>query len=175
LPSEIIFDVRPTGKYNIPFLGLKIGHHTFEFKVEQAFFAEREYSIVHHGNVVVTLQLERKETMLIALYHIDGVVSSACDRCGEPVEVPVKGEYRIVYKFGFEDSGDESLVVLHPDAYMLELDDVFYELITLSLPNRLKHAYGECNPEVLKLLSNYSEEDEEEEEDEGFEEDFEEE
>jgi uncharacterized protein len=167
--------VRPTGKYNIPFLGLTIGHHTFEFKVGQAFFAEREYSIVHHGEVMVALQLEKKETMLIAVYHILGAVSSACDRCGEPVEVPIKGEYRIIYKFGFEDSGDESLVVLHPDVYMLELDDTFYELITLSLPNRLKHAAGDCDPEVLKLLSNYNEEDDEDEEEDDLDEEFEEE
>jgi uncharacterized protein len=153
--------VRPTGKYTIPFIGLKIGHHTFEFKVGQAFFAEKDYSIVHHGDVLVVLQLEKKETMLIANFHVAGSVESACDRCGEPVQVSISGAYKIIYKFGFEESIDESLVVLHPDAYMLELDDTLYELVTLSLPNRLKHGVGQCNPEVLKLLSNYSEEEDE--------------
>jgi len=161
--------VRPVGKYTIPFLGLKIGHHTFEFKVGEAFFAEKDYSIVHHGDVLVVLQLEKKETMLIANFHITGSVESGCDRCGEPVMVALSGTYKIIYKFGFEESGDESLVVLHPDAYMLELDDTLYELITLSLPNRLKHEAGQCNPDVLKLLSNYSDDEEDDLDEEYFE------
>jgi uncharacterized protein len=111
--------------------------------------------------VCVALELERKETMLIADFSIGGCVHASCDRCSVPVEVPLASSYRIIYKFGFEDSGDESLIVLHPDAYEIEMYDTLYELITCSLPGRLMHQTGGCNEDVLQLLINYSDEDEE--------------
>jgi uncharacterized metal-binding protein YceD (DUF177 family) len=60
-----------------------------------------------------------------------------------------------VYKFETEPSDDESLFVLHPDEYELDLQDNIYELITVSLPTRLLHPKGECNEEMLALMEQY--------------------
>jgi hypothetical protein len=61
--------------------------------------------------VKVALLLEKKETMLVGNFTLTGFVTSMCDRCNDVIEVPVKGNFRLVYKFGLEISDDESLIV----------------------------------------------------------------
>lgn len=159
-------------EFIIPFVGLKLGFHEFDFEIHDSFFEDREYSIIHSGNVIVRLVLEKKETMLIGEFSIEGKVSTNCDRCNDPVEVPVKGSYRLIFKFGHEATDDETLVVLHPDAYEIDFRDPIYELITVSLPTRLVHAKGECNEEMLALLQKYSgQPDDEEVDDDDWDED----
>lgn len=142
-------------EYIIPFVGLKIGFHEFTYDITDAFFEGIEYSIVHSGNVHVTLQLEKKETMLLGIFQIDGLVTTSCDRCTDPIEVEIDGEYQIIYKFGGDATDDESLIVLDPEAYELDVQMNIYELITVSLPLRVVHSEGGCNPEMLELLDKY--------------------
>ena len=149
----------------IPFVGLKIGFHDFDFEVEDSFFDEIDYSIIDSGAVSVHLNLEKKETMMIGKFSINGKVRTNCDRCNDPIEVPVKGNYQTVFKFGNEETDDEALVVLHPDTYELELKDIIYEFITVSLPTRLIHPKGECNEEMMLLLSEYTAKKEESDDD----------
>lgn len=143
-------------EYIIPFIGLKLGFHEYQYDISDTFFEEREYSIIHKGNVNVNLVLEKKETMLIGEFVINGNVFTDCDRCNDPIEVPVKGNYRLIFKFGLEPSDDETLIVLHPDSYELDIRDNLYELITVSLPIRMVHADGECNEEMIELLNKYT-------------------
>lgn len=140
----------------VPFIGLKVGFHDFDFEITDSFFDEIEYSIIHSGTVHVHLSLEKKETMMIGNFTIDGTVSTNCDRCNDPIDVPVEGTYQLVFKFGLEPEMDENLVVLHPDAYEIDMKEYLYELITVSLPKRLVHPKGECNEEMIALLSQYS-------------------
>ena len=146
--------------YTIPFVGLKLGTHDFDFEITDAFFDEVDYSIIQRGDVAVQLKLEKKETMLVANFSVSGQVYTTCDRCNDPIEVPVKGQYKLIFSFGTEQSDDENLHVLHPDAYELELFYIIYELITVSLPSRKVHKTGECNEEMLELISRYSSQNE---------------
>jgi uncharacterized metal-binding protein YceD (DUF177 family) len=148
----------------IPFIGLKVGVHEFDFEIREKFFEDLEYSIIHSGDVHVHLSLEKKETMLIGVFTISGTVHTNCDRCNDPLEVPVKGTYQLIFKFGHEREDDESLVVLHPDAYEIDLQDPIYEFITVSMPTRVIHAQGECNEEMIALLREYSHHPDEQEE-----------
>ena len=143
-------------EFIIPFIGLKVGFHDFNFEIHDSFFEEVEYSIIHKGNVTVSLTLEKKETMLIGEFQIGVTVSASCDRCNDPLDVPVKGSYRLVYKLDNDTSDNESLIVLHPDAYELDVRNNIYELITVSLPARLVHPKGKCNEEMIELIKKYS-------------------
>ena len=75
--------------------------------------------------------------------------------CNDLMDFPVKGAYKIIYKFGSESSDDETLIVLDPDAYEIELKETIYELLTVSLPAKMIHNSGKCNPEMVELLKKY--------------------
>ena len=167
-------------EYIIPFIGLKLGFHEFEFQIQDAFFEDRQYSSIHSGTANVRLVLEKKETMMIGEFEIKGSVSTDCDRCNDPIEVPIKGSFKLIFTFGNEPSEDESIIVMHPDDYELELKDHLYELLIVSLPTRLIHPKGECNEEMIELLSKYTvqqepsgSEDDDDEDDWDFEDDYE--
>lgn len=158
-------------KFVIPFVGLKQGIHTFEFDIEDLFFESYEYSLVSSGSVKITMELDKKETMMIAQFELKGVVGTMCDRCDTPVQVSIKGSYKLIYKFGFEESEDENLIVLHPEEYELNVKDSIYEFITISLPTKVVHKVGECDEEMMNLIGKYvviPEESDEDFDDESF-------
>jgi uncharacterized protein len=157
--------VKSKREFIIPFVGLKVGFHDFEFEIRDTFFDELQYSIIQKGEAVVKLKLEKKETMLIGEFSVSGSVFTSCDRCNDPVEVPVKGTFRLIYKFGDEESDDETLIVLPNDTYELDVRQNIYELMTVSLPSRLVHPKGECNEEMIELLQKYSGRNEEDSKD----------
>lgn len=155
-------------EYRIPFVGLKLGVHEFQFDITDTFFEMFEYSLIRKGNVKVTLRLEKKETMMIGDFHIEGQVETECDRCSDPVEVDVKGDYQLIYKFDTEVSEDENLITIFPEEFEIDVQDSILEFITVSLPSRTLHAEGECNQEMIDILDEYilySEDESEAEED----------
>ena len=142
-------------EFNIPFVGLKLGVHEFEFEINDAFFESIEYSLIQKGNVKIVFELEKKETMMIGNYSIEGLVHTACDRCTGPLEVFIDGEYQLVYKFADEPEEDESLVVVYPEEFEINIKDSIHEFITVSLPPRVVHDEDECDEEMMSLLDEY--------------------
>ena len=150
--------------YNLPFLGLKVGKHVYEFEVNDSFFEGISYSMVHKGQLQVRLELEKKETMLFASFEVIGIVSVDCDRCNTPMDLSIEGSLKLIYKFGLEEENDDSLVVLHPDEYQINVKEPIYELISLSLPSRKVHPSGECDEEMWALIQKYTVNPEDEDE-----------
>lgn len=137
-------------------MGLKIGVHEFTFDITDSFFEQFEYSLIQQGDVHVAFRLDKKETMLVGDFDIKGVVRAACDSCTDLAEVKIEGSYQLVFKFDNEPSDDESLVVLYPEEFEIDLTNHIFELITVSLPSRLVHKEGECNQEMMDLINEYS-------------------
>lgn len=46
--------------FTIPFAGLKLGHHLFDFQVDDSFFEDIEYSLIKKGSLNVDIDLEKK-------------------------------------------------------------------------------------------------------------------
>lgn len=143
----------------IPFVGLKLGLHEFEFDINKSFFESLPYSLIEDGRLSAFLELEKKETMLIANLEIVGYIFTTCDRCTEPLSQEIEGEFTLYYTFGEEESEDENLIVLAPESYQIDISQPLYELISLSLPAKLVHEQDECNEEMVALLAKYQQPD----------------
>lgn len=149
----------------IPFVGLKLGKHDFDFEIGDEFFENYEYAVIQKAKIKGHLELEKKETMLIGEFEISGTIDTECDRCTGDLQMPIKGAFRLIFKFDDEDQEDESLVSIGSEAYELDTADHFYELITVSMPSRCLHKEGDCDAEMLDRLEEYrggSEEQQEE-------------
>ena len=176
MPSNFCVVKKSTNEFIIPFVGLKIGTHRYEFNIDKSFFEGVEDTLIEDAHVLIELAFEKKETMMIAEFSLSGTVATPCDRCNDPMEVNIHGDYRIVYKFGTEVSEDENLIILHPETFELDLSAPIYELLVISLPARKIHPEGECNEEVMDLYNKYivnanePEDDEWDDEDEDWEE-----
>jgi len=142
-------------QFIIPFVGLKQGKHEFQFDVTDAFFETFEYSIIQQGDVHINFILDKKDTMMVGEFQLKGTVKTACDRCNDSIEVPIEGEFRLVYKFADEDDEDETLVIVFPEEFEINIKNSLLEFMNVLLPSRSIHEEGECNQEMLDYLNEY--------------------
>lgn len=124
-------------QYSIPYTGLKLGIHQFEFEVDDSFFSEFEYSLVKSGNLKVELELDKLETMMILQFHISGEMKLACDVCLADYPYPVEIKERQIAKFtkdeDLEDDTEE-IVVLTKNETEINVASLIYEYINLAAP-----------------------------------------
>jgi len=150
-------------QYQIAFGGLKPGTHTFDFVVGKAFFELEEDTEIKDGKVSVVVTLVREERLMDLHFDIKGTVTVLCDRCNDPLDIEVKGNERLIVKYGdhyFEES--EDVQVIPESANLFDLGPFLYQYIHLLVPVRKVHpedskGRSSCNPEVLKKLKDMSE------------------
>ncbi|MFK8044660.1 MAG: DUF177 domain-containing protein [Crocinitomicaceae bacterium] len=139
----------------INFTSLKEGQHIFNYKIEDSFFEHLEYSAIEAGNLEVELVLDKKSTLMNAEFSIKGKVSVMCDRCTDVFETAVNTVGELIYKFGSESIDDESVVVILPREFEIDVTHPIYEFTSTSLPLRNLHPKGLCNEEMLKIMDQY--------------------
>lgn len=142
-------------QFIIPFVGLKQGKHEFLFDITDAFFETFEYSIIQQGEVHVNFVLDKKETMMVGEFQLEGIVKTPCGRCNDSMNVPIEGEFRLIYKFGTEEEEDEAIVTVYPEEFEINVKHSILEFMTVLLPPRTVHEEGECNQEMLDYLDQY--------------------
>ncbi|KAB1066786.1 DUF177 domain-containing protein [Tamlana haliotis] len=147
-------------EFTIPFVGLKIGKHHFEYDVEQSFFEHFEYEDFNDVKVHVDLVLEKKSTLLELHFKISGWVNVNCDLTNEPYNQDIENEFDLVVKFGdeYNDENIDLLIVPH-GTYEINIQQYIYELIILAVPIKRVHPGvedGTLDSEILKRLEELS-------------------
>jgi uncharacterized protein len=155
-----------SGLYIIPLSGLKEGHHSFDFEIEDEFFEEFEESEIKEGSLKAYVEMDKRSTHLDLLIRISGSVLICCDRCLEMFSRPVECENRLIVKLGKSISDeDPDILSLAFDENELDLKQHFYEYIHLALPIKRVHpddknGKSTCNPDMLKKLNEHLVDDE---------------
>ena len=145
-------------EYQIPVNGLALGNHSYHFDVKDDFFEGMDYSEIHQGKVSIDLDIEKTELMMTLNFALQGKVRVACDRCADEFDIPIENNEVYYVKFG-SDVAEESddVVVVPADQHDFDISSLIYEYIILSIPIHRVHPEGECNPEVLQMLSHEEE------------------
>ena len=147
-------------EFTIPFVGLKLGKHHFEYEIEQAFFEHFEYEDFNDVSINVHLDLDKKSTLLELHFKISGWVNINCDLTNEPFNQPLNNELDLVVKFGddFNDENVDILIVPH-GTYEINIQQYIYELIVLTVPIKRIHPGvedGTLESDILKKLEELS-------------------
>jgi uncharacterized metal-binding protein YceD (DUF177 family) len=145
-----------TKEYLIPFVGLKLGKHQFEYQISNAFFEIFDYNEFQNSDIKVNVVLEKKSTMLeLSLKHI-GTVNVPCDLTSEDFDLPVKGKMKLIVRFGeMYNNDNEELLILPHGEFEMDIAQYLYEMIVLSVPLRRVHPGikdGSLNTEALTKL-----------------------
>ena len=145
-------------QFSIPFTGLKLGKHQFDFEIDKSFFDAFEYSLVKNGVLKVDVELDKQETMLILHFHIVGTIQLNCDKClaefGQPIEI----KERQIVKFAEDEleSDDLEIIVLNRKESEIDVSEMIYEFINVAIPyiNNCEQAGTDqkCDPEMLATL-----------------------
>ena len=145
-------------QFSIPFTGLKLGKHQFDFEIDKSFFDAFEYSLVKDGALKIDLELDKQETMLILYFHIVGTIKLNCDKClaefGQPIEI----NERQIVKFAEDEleSDDLEIIVLNRKESEIDVSEMIYEFINVAIPyiNNCEQAGTgqKCDPEMIATL-----------------------
>lgn len=140
-------------QFVIQFSGLKIGRHEYAFEIGPLFFEHFTIEDVNTGEIHVDFSLTKRENMLELEFEFDGFLSSECDRCLDPLNIPIVSENDLRVKFGDEhnEENDELLILAHEE-YKIDIAPLLYEFISLQVPLRKVHEENECNQEVISRL-----------------------
>ncbi|MBA0882715.1 YceD family protein [Flavobacterium undicola] len=146
-----------TKEFLIPFVGLKLGKHHFEYQINNAFFENFEYDEFQNSDIKVTVVLDKKSNMLELEFKHKGTVNVPCDLTGEDFDLPIKGKMKLIVRFGEVFNNDnEELLILPFGEFEIDIIQYIYEMIALSVPLKRVHPGvkdGSLKTEVLDKLN----------------------
>ena len=157
--AQIYLRVSMNGNFIIPLNGLATGKNESFWKVDKEFFESFENSEILDAELSVSVLVEKSGRYIGVDCDICGSVTVECDRCLDDLVLPVDTEVRLSVKFGEEEpseehaEGEREVVFVSQTEAELDMSQIVYDYICLSLPLQRVHEEGECNPEVMARLS----------------------
>lgn len=144
----------------IPFKGLRLGDHTYDWDLDKKFFEEAENPEILACNLHVELLLEKKERMLELNFRIAGTLTVPCDRCLAPLDLPVNIDESYYIKIGLERMEESEEVIIIPETdYQIDLAPLIFDYVSLAVPIKKVHdedskGNSKCDQEMLRKLEN---------------------
>ena len=145
-----------TKEYTIPFVGLKLGKHKFEYQISNAFFEIFDYNEFQNSDIKVNVVLDKQSNMLELNFKHEGTINVPCDLTSEDFDLPIKGKLKLIVRFGETFNNDnEELLILPFGEFEIDIAQYIYEMIILSIPLKRIHPGikdGSLNTEALTKL-----------------------
>ena len=113
--GQIVVEMNKRKEFLIPFTGLKLGKHHFEYQISNAFFEIFDYNEFQNSDIKVNVVLEKKSTMLELIFKHKGSVNVPCDLTNEDFDLPIKGKMKLIVRFGdvYNNDNEELLILPH--------------------------------------------------------------
>ena len=132
--------MKQLNEFIIPFIGLKLGKHQFEYQIDNTFFENFDYDEFESSAIKVDVVLEKKSTMLEINFKSKGTIYVPCDLTGEMFDLPIKGKFKLIVQFGPEFNNDkDELLILPIGEHQIDISQYIYEMIVLSIPLKRVH------------------------------------
>lgn len=155
--GQIDVEMSKTREFLIPFVGLKLGKHHFEYQISKEFFENFDYEEFQNSDIKVNLVLEKGSNLLELNFKHKGTVNVPCDLTSEDFDLPIKGKMKLIVRFGEEFNNDnEELLILPHGEFELDVAQYIYEMIALSVPLKRVHPGvkdGSLQTEALTKLN----------------------
>lgn len=154
-------------EFDIAFVGLKPGVHSYEYAITDRFFEEFQQQDFSNCQAQVQLTLDKKNSFMLLKFGIGGTLDVVCDRCNNKLPLELWDEFNITVKM-VEDPEQANGQEDDPDVYYIGLGEShinvaawIYEFINLSIPmqrscNFEKMDGPHCNPAALDVLKKMS-------------------
>ena len=142
----------------IPLNGLAAGESRFSWHAGKEFFEAFGNAEILDADIDASVVVEKSGRYLGVDCEIDGMVKVECDRCMEELVMPVSTDVLLSVKFGDEESseehqeGEREIIFVPEGDAELDMSQVIYDYVCLSLPMQRHHAEGECNMDAVRHL-----------------------
>lgn len=135
--------------------GLKDGKHDFTFPLDEKFFETFDNSLILKAQLLSTVELEKSKDWMNLSFSINGTVDVPCDRCLDPVTLPVSCSDSLpVREIRSEsDAFNTDIVAIEPGAEDVDLSQLFYDYVCINIPLVRVHPEGGCNEQMIEKLN----------------------
>lgn len=146
--------------FTINFASLADGDHLFDYQIDNKFLKHFEATLVHEATIDVKLLFVKFFNTLELNFNISGTVLTPCDVCSEEFNLAIEGQEQIIVKIVNEmptEADELNVVYLEENSSSINIAEMLYELLTLSIPMRKVHPNDKkgnptCDPSVLSFL-----------------------
>ena len=150
--------------FDIAFVGLKPGLHSFEYEIDDRFFEEFGPQDFNNVKVHVGLQLEKNTGFMMLKFEVGGTVDVQCDRCGNRLPLELWDDFEVLVKLTDnaeqmnEEEEDPDVFYIARTESHLNVKSWLFEFINLSIPMHKMCKESDmggpyCNKEVLARLA----------------------
>ncbi len=149
-----------TDKCIIALNGLPVGVSKYSWNIGVELFQEFDNQDIKDADISVSTILEKSGSYFGLDIVINGKLSLVCDRCLQDLQYPVEEKILLSCKFGQESSdtqslqeGEREIFYIALSAEELDLRQIIYDYILLSLPIQRVHPEGQCDSKMLSYLN----------------------
>ena len=151
--------MEPHSSFDIPLEGLKPGVHSYTYTLDSDFFDAFESGLFENAEAEVEAEIERVPGQFNLRFQINGSAEVACDRCLDPIRLPLDGVFDFIIKYNEEGPGDEGeLIYVAPGSESINVAKLMFDSLGLLLPISAYHEMVDesCNPEMLAILARHA-------------------
>ena len=128
----------------------------FSWQAGKEFFEIFENTEILDAHLDADVRVEKSGRYIGVDCDVRGEVTVECDRCLDELDMPIDVEIKLSVKYGSEESSEdpqqgerEVIFIPETDAEM-DMSQIIYDYVCLSLPMQRMHDEADCNPEVMK-------------------------
>ena len=161
--AQICLRVNMDNNFIIPLNGLAAGESRFSWHAGKEFFESFDNTEILAADLDIEVVAEKSGRYLGIDCEVDGKVVVECDRCLEDLDMPIVTDIMLSVKYGSEENseehqeGEREVLFIPQDEAELDLSQIIYDYVCLSLPMQRVHEDGSCNPETLKYYASADE------------------
>lgn len=158
--------MKTLSEYRIAVQRLSDGNHDFHWKISKAFFEKDPNSEIRDAVINADVELIKSDRLMELHFHFSGQLTIACDRCLDDLLLTINSDKTLLVRKGRESidgqENKEDIVFIQANDPQIDLHQIMYDFILLSIPMRKVHPEGECNSEMMDRFQNIHIEDFEE-------------
>ncbi len=122
--------------------------------LDDDFFAAVDQDEILGGQLDVLLRVRHGAADTYTFrYTAEGHVRVACDRCLDPVSIPIALDETVKVRQSDDEDADGDITLIPYAQFSYDITWDLYELIALNLPLRRIHPDGGCNADMLSRFS----------------------
>ncbi|MCY4253541.1 MAG: DUF177 domain-containing protein [Flavobacteriaceae bacterium] len=127
--------------FDIYFLSLKEGVHHFSYTIDHSFFEYFEFNDIINPDIQIDVDLFKRSNLMELKFRFKGNITLVCDISLETYNTSIKSCYDLVIKFGQRATSatEPDVIYLEPSEYKLNIAQLIYESVVLSLPIKKIH------------------------------------
>ncbi len=147
--------MKSCGSYKIDLRTLKSDRSVYRYTLDNDYFEALDEAEIKKGQLEAQLTIKQSAGAFLLNFEIEGVVTLTCDRCLGEMEQPISTSGDLCVKLGDETEDDGDVIVVSERDGVIDVAWYMYEFIALDIPIQHMHADGECDEQMLEILSEH--------------------